>query len=139
MSFWVYFGKINIWMVIYFFKFQMNIFFLSKMLRLTKNKRLNGKIKFPKRDLFYFFCWKKETFKIKKKRPKRDPKIGLGLLRDPGLPERDLSGSSAKDYDTNQLTPPPTLNEVIPRKKVLLFGHFPKGGGGGGGDRKDNI
>ena len=31
-----------------------------------------------------------------KKRPKRDPKSGLGLLRDPGLPKRDPVGSSAK-------------------------------------------
>ena len=30
-----------------------------------------------------------------KKRPKRDPKNGLGLLRDPGLPKRDPVGSSA--------------------------------------------
>ena len=30
-----------------------------------------------------------------KKRPKRDPKSGLGLLRDPGLPKRDPIGSSA--------------------------------------------
>ena len=30
-----------------------------------------------------------------KKRPKRDPKSGLGLLRDPGLPKRDPVGSSA--------------------------------------------
>ena len=29
-----------------------------------------------------------------KKRPKRDPKSGLGLLRDPGLPKRDPVGSS---------------------------------------------
>ena len=32
-----------------------------------------------------------------KKRPKRDPKSGLGLLRDPGLPKRDPVGSSAID------------------------------------------
>ena len=30
-----------------------------------------------------------------KKRPKIDPKSGLGLLRDPGLPKRDPVGSSA--------------------------------------------
>ena len=30
-----------------------------------------------------------------KKRPKRDPKSGLGLLRDPGLSKRDPVGSSA--------------------------------------------
>ena len=30
-----------------------------------------------------------------KKRPKRDQKSGLGLLRDLGLPKRDLVGSSA--------------------------------------------
>ena len=29
-----------------------------------------------------------------KKRPKRDPKKYLGLLRDPGLPKRDPVGSS---------------------------------------------
>ena len=29
-----------------------------------------------------------------KKRPKRDPKSGLGLLRDPGPPKRDPIGSS---------------------------------------------
>ena len=29
-----------------------------------------------------------------KKRPKRDPKSGLGLLRDPGLPKRNPVGSS---------------------------------------------
>ena len=29
-----------------------------------------------------------------KKRPKSDPKSGLGLLRDPGLPKRDPVGSS---------------------------------------------
>ena len=29
-----------------------------------------------------------------KKRPKRDPKSDLGLLRDPGLPKRDPVGSS---------------------------------------------
>ena len=29
-----------------------------------------------------------------KKRPKKDPKSGLGLLRDPGLPKRDPVGSS---------------------------------------------
>ena len=29
-----------------------------------------------------------------KKIPKRDPKSGLGLLRDPGLPKRDPVGSS---------------------------------------------
>ena len=29
-----------------------------------------------------------------KKRPKRDPKSGLGLLRDPGPPKRDPVGSS---------------------------------------------
>ena len=37
-----------------------------------------------------------------KKRPKRDPKSGLGLLRDPGLPKRDPVGSS--DTDTNVWT-----------------------------------
>ena len=31
----------------------------------------------------------------KKKRPKKDLKSGLGLLRDPGLPKRDPVGSSA--------------------------------------------
>ena len=35
----------------------------------------------------------KGDFSIKK-RPKRDPKSGLGLLRDLGLPKRDLVGSS---------------------------------------------
>ena len=30
-----------------------------------------------------------------RKRPERDPKSGLGLLRDPGLPKRDQVGSSA--------------------------------------------
>ena len=30
-----------------------------------------------------------------KKRPKRDPKSGLRLLRDPGLTKRDPVGSSA--------------------------------------------
>ena len=34
-----------------------------------------------------------------KKRPKRDPKSGLGLLRDLGLPKRDPVGSSV---DTSQ-------------------------------------
>ena len=33
-----------------------------------------------------------------KKRPKRDPKSGLGLLRDLGLPKRDPVGSSALLY-----------------------------------------
>ena len=33
-----------------------------------------------------------------KKRPKRDPNRGLGLLRDLGLPKRDLVGTS----DTQQ-------------------------------------
>ena len=33
-----------------------------------------------------------------KKRPKRDPKSGLGLLRDPGLPKRDPVGSSAYEH-----------------------------------------
>ena len=32
---------------------------------------------------------------LNKKRPKREPKSGLGLLRDPGLPKRDPVGSSA--------------------------------------------
>ena len=41
------------------------------------------------------FLLKKET--SNKKRPKRDPKSGLGLLRDPGLPKRDPVGSSAID------------------------------------------
>ena len=36
---------------------------------------------------------KRET--SNKKRPKRDPKSGLGLLGDPGLPKRDPVGSSA--------------------------------------------
>ena len=36
---------------------------------------------------------KRETFQIKK-RPKRDPKSGVGLLRDLGLPKRDPVGSS---------------------------------------------
>ena len=33
-----------------------------------------------------------------KKRPKRDPKSGLGLLRDLGLPKRDPVGSSTSVY-----------------------------------------
>ena len=31
-----------------------------------------------------------------KKRPKRDPQNGLGLLRDPGFPKRDPVGSSER-------------------------------------------
>ena len=50
--------------------------------------RLNGKKDF-KRETQCFFLLKKETFKIK-----RDPKSGLDLLRDPGLPKRDPVGSS---------------------------------------------
>ena len=46
-----------------------------------------------KRETQCNFLLKKETFKIKK-RPKRDPKSGLGLLRDPGLPKRDPVGCS---------------------------------------------
>ena len=37
----------------------------------------------------------KGDFFLNKKRPKRDPKNGLGLLRNPGLPKRDPVGSSA--------------------------------------------
>ena len=37
----------------------------------------------------------KGDFSNKNERPKRDPKSGLGLLRDPGLPKRDPVGSSA--------------------------------------------
>ena len=38
-----------------------------------------------------------------KKRPKRDPKSGLGLLRDPGLPKRDPVGSSAYSFGCSVL------------------------------------
>ena len=55
--------------------------------------RLNGK-KELKRETPCNFLLKKETFQ-QNKRPKRDPKSGLGLLREPGLPKRDPVGSSA--------------------------------------------
>ena len=35
-----------------------------------------------------------------KKRPNRDPKSGLGLFRDPGLPEGDPVVSSAIQHST---------------------------------------
>ena len=46
-----------------------------------------------KRDPMQHFSEKQDF--SNKKRPKRDPKSGLGLLRDPGLPKRDPVGSSA--------------------------------------------
>ena len=49
--------------------------------------------KYQKRDPFKIFAEKGDF--SNKKRPKRDPKSGLGLLRDPGLPKRDPVGSSA--------------------------------------------
>ena len=36
-------------------------------------------------------------------RPKRDPKSGLGILRDLGPPKRDPVGSSAVGWPENQL------------------------------------
>ena len=46
-----------------------------------------------KRDPMQLFAEKGDF--SNKKRPKRDPKSGLGLLRDPGVPKRDPVGSSA--------------------------------------------
>ena len=46
------------------------------------------------KDLFNLFAEKGDF--LNKKRPKRDPKSGLGLLRDPGLPKRDPVGSSGE-------------------------------------------
>ena len=48
-----------------------------------------------KRETQCNFLAEKGDFSNKKK-PKRDPKSGLGLLRDPGLPKRDPVGSSAE-------------------------------------------
>ena len=45
-----------------------------------------------KRDPLQLFAEKGDF--SNKKRPKRDPKSGLGLLRDPGPPKRDPVGSS---------------------------------------------
>ena len=49
---------------------------------------------YPKKETYFKFLLKRGTFKIKK-RPKRHPKSGLDLLRDPGPPKRDPIGSSA--------------------------------------------
>ena len=39
-----------------------------------------------------------------KKRPKRDPKSVLGLLRDPGLPKRDPVGSRGNGQSSRIIT-----------------------------------
>ena len=54
------------------------------------------KKKIKKRDPMQLFAEKGDF--LNKKRPKRDPKSGLGLLRDPGLPKRDPIGSSASHF-----------------------------------------
>ena len=54
---------------------------------------MNGKKNLKKETHCNFFAEKGDF--SNKKRPKRDPKSGLGLLRDPGLPKRDPVGSSA--------------------------------------------
>ena len=54
----------------------------------------DGQKRPKKRDPLQLFA-EKVHFSNKKKRPKREPKSGLGLLRDPGLPKRDPVGSSA--------------------------------------------
>ena len=51
--------------------------------------------KLEKRDPMQLFAEKGDF--SNKKRPKRDPKSGLGLLRDPGLPKRDPIGSSGME------------------------------------------
>ena len=60
---------------------------------LSKNHTLEWQKRLKKRDPMQLFAEKGDF--SNKKRPKRDPKSGLGLLRDPGLPKRDPVGSSA--------------------------------------------
>ena len=59
---------------------------------LSKNHTLEWQKRLKKRDPMQLFAEKGDF--SNKKRPKRDPKSGLGLLRDPGLPKRDPVGSS---------------------------------------------
>ena len=59
---------------------------------LFKNHTLEWQKRLKKRDPMQLFAEKGDF--SNKKRPKRDPKSGLGLLRDPGLPKRDPVGSS---------------------------------------------
>ena len=61
---------------------------------LSKNHTLEWQKRLKKRDPMQLFAEKGDF--SNKKRPKRDPKSGLGLLRDPGLPKRDPVGSSAR-------------------------------------------
>ena len=56
--------------------------------------RVNGKKRLKNRDLMQLFAEQGDF--SNKKGPKRDPKSGLGLLRDPGLPKRDPVDSSVK-------------------------------------------
>ena len=59
---------------------------------LSKNHTLEWQKRLKKRDPMQLFAEKGDF--SNKKRPKRDPKSGLGLLRDPGPPKRDPVGSS---------------------------------------------
>ena len=56
--------------------------YVPKIIRLNGKKRLRPNAILAEKGDF-----------SNKKRPKRDPKIGLGLLRDPGFPKRDPVGS----------------------------------------------
>ena len=78
--------------MIFFLNFN-RLFFLNIILYFPKNIRFSGEKNFIKNIyIFWFFC--ERTVK-KKKKTKTDPKSGLGLLRDPGLFKRYLSGSRA--------------------------------------------
>ena len=67
-------------------------FCLLYIVLLSKNHTLEWQKRLYKRDPMQLFAEKGDF--SNKKRPKRDPKSGLGLLRDPGLPKWDPVGSS---------------------------------------------
>jgi hypothetical protein len=68
------------------------IFFFYILHNFPKKYTLEWQKRPKKRDPMQLFAEKGDF--TNKKRPKRDPKSGLGLLRDPGLPKRDPVGSS---------------------------------------------
>ena len=68
-------------------------FCLLYIVLLSKNHTLEWQKRLKKRDPMQLFAEKGDF--SNKKRPKRDPKSSLGLLRDQSLHKRDPVGSSA--------------------------------------------
>ena len=70
-----------------------------------------AKKRLKKRDPMQLFSEKRDF--TNKKRPKRDPKSCLGLLRDPGPPKRDPVSSIACHISTK--------NQTKARMKLACF------------------